>query len=87
VDAVNRILDELGLEPPRLIVINKADIADGEVIFQLEERYGARGVSAISKTGLDELKEQLAAQLQKERLPKLSDGLVPGHTASLGSSS
>ena len=40
VDAVNRILDELNIEVERLVVINKADLADAGVLAQLAERYG-----------------------------------------------
>ncbi|UCH28056.1 MAG: GTPase HflX [Trueperaceae bacterium] len=87
VDAVNRILDELRLEPPRLIVINKADIADPDVMIQLEERYGACGVSATRKIGLDELRSQLAAQLRKERLPEFADGFMSGTTTGFESRS
>jgi len=63
VDAVQRILDELELEPPRLVVINKADAADPGVLRELEERYGAVSVSAVTGEGLDRLRRQLASVL------------------------
>ena len=71
VDAVDHILDELGLEPRRLIVLNKADIAPLEVLRQLEERFASVSVSARTGQGLDALKSLLARQLQigDETLP------------------
>lgn len=67
VDAVQRILDQLGLEPPRLIVLNKADAADAEVLTALSERYGAVAVSATSGDGLPELRSVLAELLTRAR--------------------
>ncbi len=67
VDAVQRILDALGLEPPRRVVLNKADVADAEVLAGLQERYRAVAVSARSGSGLDDLKAALAAALQGPR--------------------
>lgn len=64
VKAVDRILDELGLEVRRLVVLNKADLADPIVTRDLAERYGdAVAVSARRGTGLDVLKAQLARVL------------------------
>ena len=67
VDAVQRILDQLGLEPPRRIVLNKADAADPEVVAALAERYGAVAVSATTGAGLPELRSVLAELLTRER--------------------
>lgn len=64
VDSVNRILDDLELEPPRLIVLNKADIADGDVLSGLAQRFGALAVSAGTGAGLDELRARLAEILE-----------------------
>ena len=64
VDAVQRILDALELEPPRRVVLNKADVADPEVLTGLRQRYDATGVSARSGAGLDELKAALAQALR-----------------------
>lgn len=69
VTAVNRIMDELEIEVPRLIVINKADLADPATLIQLQERYQANAVSAVTGEGLDELKAQLAYTLSKPPLP------------------
>lgn len=60
VDAVSRILDQLELDRPRMVVLNKADIADKAELEQLRERYSAIAVSALTGEGLDELKERLA---------------------------
>ena len=69
VDAVQRILDELELEPPRLIVLNKADLADQLHISELSERYDAVAVSAITGAGLDELRTALTLQLESTAQP------------------
>ncbi len=77
IDAVNRILDELKLEPPRLIAINKADAADGAVAAQLEERFQGLSVSARTASGLDRLKGELAVRLSRPRsegLPNPAEG-------------
>ena len=72
--AVNRILDELGLEVPRTVVLNKADLADKRSLCQLEERYDALSVSAVSGQGLDALKAHLAKLIEgPEHVPLPSD--------------
>jgi len=64
VDAVQRILDELELEPPRLVVLNKADAADAKVLTDLRQRYRANAVSARTGDGLDDLRATLARVLE-----------------------
>ncbi len=64
VDAVQRILDALELEPPRRIVLNKADAADPHVLAGLRQRYEATSVSARTGAGLDDLKADLARALE-----------------------
>ena len=64
VEAVNRILDELKVEVPRLVVLNKADLADPVTLRELCGRYDAQGVSAETGAGLDELKALLAKTLE-----------------------
>ena len=64
VDAVNRILDELKIEVERLVVINKADAADAQVLAQLAERYDAVSVSAVTCEGIDDLKAHLAKLIE-----------------------
>ncbi|HZJ10294.1 MAG TPA: GTPase HflX, partial [Trueperaceae bacterium] len=64
VASVQRILDDLELEPPRLIVLNKSDQADKQTLGELGERYQASSVSALSGDGLADLKRELAARLE-----------------------
>lgn len=63
VDAVQRILDDLKLEPQRLVVLNKADSADEQVLTQLAERYSAVCISAVSGAGIDQLKSAIVSAL------------------------
>jgi GTP-binding protein HflX len=69
VRAVDKILDDLGLERPRKVVVNKADAADPSVLAMLQERYGAPAVSATSGVGLPELRRALVAWLASEAAP------------------
>jgi GTP-binding protein HflX len=69
VDSVNRILDDLELKPPRLIVLNKADIADPGVLSQLMQRYDAIPVSAVSGEGIPGLQKELAVLLGEQGFP------------------
>ncbi len=84
VDAVDRILDELELEPPRLIVLNKADAAGPALLAGLRQRFEALAVSARTKAGLDELKAELARALEGGGHVPLPDdpvrayGMAPG---------
>lgn len=63
VDAVQRILDELELEPPRLIALNKSDAADPRHLEELVARYAAVAVSAATGEGLGELRAAVSRQL------------------------
>lgn len=74
VDSVNRILDDLDLEPPRLIVLNKSDLAEEQELEQLGERYGALAVSAQTGAGVDELKARLAAILESSSVAAHNGG-------------
>lgn len=61
VAAVDRILDELKVERPRRVVLNKADAADPVALAELATRYDeAPAVSARTGLGLDDLKSELA---------------------------
>jgi GTPase len=74
VAAVDRILDGLKLEVERQVVINKADLAFPDVLAQLEERYSAKSVSAVTKQGIPELKAALATRLeQTQPIPPVND--------------
>lgn len=67
VEAVNRILDSLNIDIERQVVLNKADLSDSETRLQLQERYNAISVSAVTKEGINALKHQLAAILEKQK--------------------
>ncbi|MDF1522264.1 MAG: GTPase HflX, partial [Trueperaceae bacterium] len=61
VAAVDRILDDLKVERPRRVVLNKADAADPQALVELATRYDeAPAVSAATGAGLDDLKGELA---------------------------
>ena len=63
VAAVDRILDELKLERPRRVVLNKADLALEVALHELAARYDAPAVSARSGDGLGGLKAELVRWL------------------------
>lgn len=67
--AVNRILDDLGLTQQRIVVLNKSDIADPDVLRQLRDRFEATSVSAVTGAGLADLKAHLAAVITALRTP------------------
>jgi GTPase len=80
VQAVDRILDDLGLTVPRLVVLNKADRADPVVARDLSTRYGeAATVSARTGAGLDALKAQLARVLAAQHGVPARDGVTSVH--------
>ena len=65
VAAVERILDDLELRVPRLVVLNKADAADPVTVRDLATRYGeAVSVSAKTGSGVDTLRSLLAHVLE-----------------------
>ncbi len=63
VDAVRRVLSDLKLEVPGLVVLNKLDAADRGVIEELGRRFEAVAVSAVTGEGLAELRATLAERL------------------------
>lgn len=65
VAAVDRILDDLHLERPRKVVLNKADAAEAFELASLRERYAGPSLSARSGEGLEALKQALAAWLSE----------------------
>ncbi len=73
VTAVERILDQLGLTPPRRVVLNKADAMDDAVRRDLETRYQALSVSARDGHGLDGLRAQLASTIEGDDHVPLPD--------------
>jgi GTPase len=75
VRAVDRILDDLEIERPRLVVLNKADAAEDDVVASLSERYDdALAVSARSGRGLEALKARLAGVLDAPRHAEEPEG-------------
>jgi GTPase len=69
VRAVDRILDDLELKRPRLVVLNKADAAPSDVLADLSDRFDrATRVSALTLEGLGALKERLAHELTTLRV-------------------
>ena len=65
VAAVDRILDDLKLERPRRVVLNKADAADPLALDELATRYEAPAVSARTGAGLGHLRDELVAWLAR----------------------
>ncbi|HGY08541.1 MAG TPA: GTPase HflX [Oceanithermus profundus] len=60
---VEDLLQEMGLEAPTLVVINKADRADPFDRMQLEEQLGGAVVSALKGTGVEALQSRIARSL------------------------
>ena len=71
-DAVTRILSELDFGAmPAVVALNKADQADPEALTRLQERLERGGaetvtISAAQRQGLDDLREAVAAALQRQ---------------------
>jgi GTP-binding protein HflX len=86
VDAVNRILDDLKIEVPRKVVLNKADLADKDTLRQLQERYEALAVSAVTEQGLNDLKALLAKLIEEPAHLLLPQGLQTTYGVSTGNS-
>ncbi len=67
IDAVDRILTELGLgEKRRLLVFNKTDRVEESVVRSMTMRYGAMGVSALDASTLKPLVARLTRMLFDE---------------------
>jgi GTP-binding protein HflX len=64
IDAVDEVLAEIGaVEAPRLLALNKVDLLDGESRRELSFRFPqAVQVSAVERTGLDDLREAVEAR-------------------------
>ena len=68
IEAVRSVLDEIGLEStPELLVFNQIDRLAPEVARALATRHGAVAISALERTGLEELLAQAEALLFRER--------------------
>ncbi len=66
ISAVGRILDELNIKIPSLVVINKCDLSSSDLLEQLAKRHQAIVISALLDKGLKELKRLLARTLAGE---------------------
>ncbi len=79
--AVDRILDDLKVERPRRVVLNKADTADTRVLEELVQRFDqACVVSARTGDGLERLRQELATRLHPS--PPVSMAPCPTSEAS-----
>ena len=66
-DSVERILEEMGLgEIPVLLVANKIDKAQTEILTELVKQYDAVPVSALKREGFEELVKELWAKLSQQ---------------------
>jgi GTP-binding protein HflX len=62
--SVDRILTELGLDQlPRLVVFNKADLADRIELESYCRRHGALAISAIDRRSLGPLTDEISSRL------------------------
>jgi tRNA U34 5-carboxymethylaminomethyl modifying GTPase MnmE/TrmE len=66
-------LDELDVHVERHVVLNKADLVQKDVLEQLESRYDALSLSAVTKEGLDALKAHLAKLIEGDAHEPLPD--------------
>jgi GTP-binding protein HflX len=74
--AVEDVLEELGADEQRILVLNKADKLDDERRRELSFRHpDASLVSAVTGEGLEELRERIASEF--ERTLRAVDLLVP----------
>ncbi len=66
VKAVEKILEDLEIKIPKIVVINKLDISRISLVSELQLRYNAIAVSAKTGTGIPELKLELARKLEPD---------------------
>jgi len=84
---VEDLLAELGVESRRLLVLSKADVADGYDLEFLKERLGGLPVAALRGFGLQELKQQLAEVLLAQGVrPAAWAGAFPQPAAAMAAS-
>jgi GTP-binding protein HflX len=63
---VEDILESLGLDHiPVMLVLNKSDLVDPDVLPNLQRRYGAVAVSALARKSLEPMLEKLQIRLGK----------------------
>jgi GTP-binding protein HflX len=69
--AVHEVLEELGLmDTPQLLVWNKADVANPEILASLIESFGGVAVSALTREGLPELLDRIERLLFRQAAAK-----------------
>lgn len=75
IQVVEKTLEDIGAsEIPRISVFNKVDLLNAGELERLKAEFkGAAFVSAINKTGLDELKDLIAKNVLKSVLPVKRD--------------
>jgi GTP-binding protein HflX len=80
IDAVGALLADLELAAiPRLMVLNKADLLDGETARGLEERFAGVAVSAQQRQGLDRLIRVAEERLQQRMVRRETAGEAAAH--------
>lgn len=66
---VEETLESLGLNQiPVLLVLNKTDLVNPEVLPNLQRRYGALAVSALKRENMDQLVEELRVRLEEQKV-------------------
>jgi GTP-binding protein HflX len=71
---VEETLESLGLDHiPIMLVLNKADLVDPEVLPNLERRYGAIAISALKRKSLEELVKQLNVRLSEVAAERVNE--------------
>ena len=81
--AVDRVLDDIGAgDMQRLLVLNKADVADPDELHGLRRQFpGSVAVSAATGDGVDELVARIASVLPPDR--RIVEAVVPYDRADL----
>ena len=74
---VEETLESLGLDDiPVMLVLNKADLVDPEVLPNLSRRYGALAVSALKRQSLGELIKEIKVRLEEIATGRRSDSEI-----------
>jgi GTP-binding protein HflX len=81
--AVDRVLADIGAdEMPRVLVLNKADVADRDVISGLRRQWGdAVVISAVTGQGIEDLRNCIVERLPLTR--RVIEALIPYDRADL----
>lgn len=95
VSSRNPIIDELVKSKPRIIVLNKSDLADGQIVKAWEEKFRSEGnkvltMNCMSGAGVKELfklLEKMAADKNKDRTMQKAYRLMIVGVPNVGKSS